>query len=698
MNKYPLLIEIGCEDLPPADVSYIEKNAAGVLSKILEEERIGFRKTSLFTTPRRIGFLLDSVNSHQDSMEEKVKGPPCRIAINNGEPTKAGLGFASRMGVDFSELIQEETPKGKYLFCVLRHRGKPVRKKLEGIVGKLISSLEFPVRMRWPGCKYSFPRPIRWITVKMGKSSVRFKMGSLKSSRSTIGHYLFADRKIALSDVYEYEKKLRHNYVIADSEKRKKALENSIERTLKYSESSAEMLPDLLEEINNSLEFPTGVKGSFPEKYLSLPQEVIEACLVHHQKYFPVKDKQGRLLNSFIGVRDGISQDLDSIRRGYEKVLIARLEDAEFFLKKDRKSSLRKKVDKLKGIEFTRDLGTLYDKTVRVKKLAGFLSDISGKKESFRKTAEEIAFLGKVDLTTLIVGEFPELEGVAGRIYSRMDGESKKISEGIFEHYKPKTREDTLPSFDEAAVVGACDRVDTLTGNIGRGVEATGSQDPFGIRRTCRGLLRIIRSSGWDLDTRIIFNRSAELFKEQKMELDSDNLKKLDEFLVNEILRYAQENFQYDVVRCAAAPGFYNITRFFKRAESVRGVKDSKGFDSLITAFKRSANILDQASDKGVKVFSECDAGKLVSEAEKNLFDRTESASVKVEESLKKNDYTGVFNILADLRGPIDRFFDEVLVMDPKEELMKNRLALLKGITELFSPAGDVSKLEIKGD
>jgi glycyl-tRNA synthetase beta chain len=691
-----LLIEIICEDLPPADLSLIQENGAGLFGSILSRNRIDSGAVKLYATPRRIALRVAEVSGRQDPVTEKIKGPPYGIAVKEGKPTPAGRGFVSKLGVSFKDIKTEDTPKGKYLYCLKEHPGKPVKNLLKDIVKEFLGGFNFSITMKWPGCGVRFPRPIRGVLAMLGNTSVKFTLGNVKSSRTSRGHYLFSNRNIRIDTAENYEKILKMNYVIADPDKRKEAVIKALERALKYTSGHAVIEESLLTEVNNSLEFPTPVKGRFPEKYLKMPEEIIQACLIHHQRFFPVRDGRNRLLNYFVGVRDGISKHLETIRQGYERVLVARLEDAEFFLNKDRQKPLKGYVDDLKGIEFTRNLGTLYDKVQRISELTAEIGKSLGMSGDTVADAERAALLCKADLATHVVEEFPELEGEVGRIYASMDKEKKSVSLAISGHYKPRTFEDRVPDTDEAGMIAVADRLDTLCGNIGKGVEATGSQDPFGMRRTCRGLLRVLAEKGWDLDLDAFSDRAAEKYSGQKISFEQENIKNLKGFIFSQICQYLEENFNYDVARSVAANTEPNPSLLFKKARAVEKIKKTRGFDSLITAFKRIANILKQAGQRNIEIPAQYDGTRLEEEAETELAAAYRQSCGDIREKLKDKDFYEVLRILASLRRIVDRFFDEVLVMAPDKALMQNRLALLRNISEIFSPVGDISMLETK--
>ncbi len=694
MNSYPLLIEIGCENLPPSDIKIIRDTGAEIFSGILKNYRIEHSRVKIMVSVRRAAVKVNKAASHQNSVFEVKKGPPALVAVKDGRPTKAGLGFAKGMGVDFNDLVKKETPKGEYYFCEKKISGGAVRDILPEITNEFIKGLEFPITMRWPGAPVRFPRPIRWLLVKFGRQAVKFKFGNLSAGRSSRGHYIFADRKIYIDKIKDYKKILKRNYVYADSAERLRCLKNAVERPLRYTKGYPMQKDELLEEINNSVEFPTGIKGKFPEKYLRMPREIIEACLVHHQKYFPVEDKAGNLLNYFVGVRDGISEHLETIRKGYRKVLIARLEDAEFFLNKDRKKALNDYVKLLDGVQFSRGLGTLYDKTERLRDLSEYLARRLNKDKTFIRKSVRAATLAKADLVSYIVEEFPELEGTAGSIYAALDGEDKDVALSVREHYYPVNPAGDIPRQEIAAVVGAVDRIDTVCGNIGTGVEATGSADPFGLRRLVKGLINIMAGFNWDIDIEDIVKESLKVYKKQGIKLKKKHTEKIRGFIGKQVENYLGINFKYDVVRCVMAGERLNPGLLAVKAEAVADIKTSDGFDSIITAFKRIKNILKQAGEKGIKIPIKYDGRKLKDDREKKLSKEYRTVSKEVEKLLAAGGYKKVLVKLASMRKSIDKYFDEVMVMVEDKDLRANRLAMLKNIFELFAPAGDISELE----
>ncbi len=694
--KYPLLIEIGCEDLPPGAQRRIQQAGEALLKDILKEKRIDYGKISIMTSPRRIALKILSVSSLQKGITEKIKGPPAAVALKDGKPSPAALGFAKKMGVAFKELSMEDTGRGKYLFYICQRKGLPVREMIPSILEEFLLNLNLGERMAWPGGKIKFPRPVRWLTVKMGSRAVIFQFGNIKSSGYTKGHYLFADRKVQIRDIEKYESILEKNYVIADHEKRQNLLVASLDRPLNHTMGYIVKNERLLEEVNNSLEYPTGIKGSFPEKYLKLPRIIIEACLVYHQKYFPVEDSKGNLLNYFVAARDGISEYIENIRRGYEKVLIARLEDAYFFLKKDREKSLEKHLPRLKGIDFSRGLGTLYDKVKRIVWLADKITAMIGFSESEKKNIERGGLLCKADLGTHIVGEFPELESAAGAVYAEMDGENKTVCEIVRQHSFPVDFKDEIPSLDGAAAVGIADRIDTITGNIGKGARASGSQDPFGLRRCCRGMLRITIEKEWFIDLSRVLQLSIKRYNSGRKVINPEAAAEIREFIESILYQMLEEKFPYDTSRCVMSRGELNPAAVFRKAAAMEKIRQGKGFDSLVAAFKRINNILRQAEEKKIKIPGKYDGRKLRDKYERQISGLLRDSEKKVRNSIDKHNFEDALKVLISLRKPIDGFFDNVLVMDPDESVKKNRLALLKNILDLFSPAGDISKLELK--
>ncbi len=696
-KRYDLLVEIGCEPLPPKIVKFFQEKAKADFKNLLGGYRIkDYERITVWSSPRRLVVKVDKVSSHQREKIEQIKGPPYEIGVKDGKPTPAGLGFARNKGVEFKDLTTRDTDRGKYLFCIKKHQGRALRKFLPRLTMEFIEGLEFPVSMRWPGSDFKFPRPVRWLLVKLGAKAVRFKIGNLSSGRSSRGHYLFSDRKVIVNDIKSYGKELKRNYVIVDPQERRDALMRAIDRPLKYTDGYPVKREELLEEINNSVEYPTGVKGKFPERFLDMPRPIIEACLIYHQKFFPVEDKPGNLLNNFVGVRDGISEYLKPVRKGFEKVLIARLQDAEFFFKKDRRYTLKEHVENLKGVDFARDLGTLYDKAGRVKELSGYIARLLKRTENFKRRVEKLSLLCKADFTTLTVEEFPELEGIIGRIYAALDGEDEEVSRGIEQHYMPRSGGDKIPPEDTAAVVGIADRVDTLCGNLGKGVKATGSEDPFGLRRTGKGLVRILLKKGWNLDLKNIVQKSFKEYFKQEIKFRDSKQDTVIKFLAELSRQELKGNFKYDIVRCVMASDKSSPVELKKRALAVEYIRKEKDFDSLITAFKRINNILKQAGKKDIDIPKKYDGRCLVEKTEKKLDEKYSEIVQEIGQNFQGKNYKIVLEKLISLREDIDKYFDEVMVMTDDIERCKNRLAMLKNIKEIFKPVGDIARLELK--
>ncbi len=690
MNNYPVLIEIGYEDLPPESVEILTRQSYKIMSALLKNKRIEFNGLNTFVSVRRLTIVIKEIASHQTMLYTKIKGPPYAIACDKeGVPTNAGKGFASKMGVDFKKLIKQDN----YLFYVVQKPGEAVRGMLSELLCEFLKSFNFPITMKWSDFDFQFPRPIRHLLVKFGKTSLKIKLGNVQSGRTTRGHYIFANKKITIENIEDYEKILKRNYVIINQNDRMDSLKKAIIRTLKYTNGRPTMKEELLRELNNSIEFPTGIRGKFPAQYLNIPREIIEACLIHHQKYFPVEDKEGNLLNSFVAVRDGISVNLEKIRKGYEKVLISRLNDADFFLNKDRQHSLQYYYEKLKKITLPLNLGTLYDKVQRVENLVATLCKTLNKNENFIGTSRRITQLAKADITTLIVEEFPELEGIIGRIYAIKDGETKKVADGILGQYQPRTSEDKIQCSEEAGVSGIADRIDTLTGNIGKGAEPSGSEDPFGMRRTAKGLIRILTEKKWDININELIEENIKFYLKQKITFKPTAIENIKKFIFSQMKQHLKEIFSYDVLNCVLKEEELNPYITFKKAKAIEKIKKSRGFDSLITAFKRIKNILKQAEEKNIIIPEKYDVKLLKEKAEKDLSVKYNATLLDVSDKLKEKNFYGALKILSSIRGEVGKFFDKVLVMAPEKKLMKNRLAMLKNIVELFFTAGDISKL-----
>lgn len=700
-----LLLEIGTEELPATYIEPALKQIEALSKRFFSEERIPFKEIKTYATPRRLILFMREVARKQDDHVREVLGPSNKVAFDSqGSPTKAAIGFAKSQGVEVGDLVTRKIEKGEYVFALKKEPGRTTLKVLPKILKQIITGISFPKSMRWPQSDIRFARPIRWLLVLYGTNTVNFSLGKLKAARLTRGHSLLSTKTIVVKNVAKYEELLKNNHVIIDQEKRKKTIEKAITNAIR--ETKGKLLEDkeLLDEVNYLLEYPTAVLGRFEEKYLKLPREVLIICLKHHLKYFSLLDSGGsKLLPYFVALKDGISEYMDNVREGYQRVLTARLEDAEFFFKQDSKRKLDENVEKLKRVVFQEELGTLYDKTQRVIKLSEIIAGLANA-DCKKSTLRRIALLCKADSVTEMVGEFSELQGIMGREYARISGEEKIVADGIYEHHLPLSSSGELPHSLEGAVVSIADKVDTIAGDFCVGFIPSGSQDPYGLRRQAQGITRIILHKKLALPLDILIDEALGLLK-KSAHFSRSRLAEISE-VKNQILRFfrprlesilTEAGINYDEIDAALAVGFSDLVDAELRARSIHKLRKSPDFEPIIIAFKRAKNILKQAGERKIKVQSSHFSEKALKEIEeKNLCEGFNRIKKETEKLLKEKEYQGALEKLVSLRKPVDDFFDKVMVMVEDKKLRNNRLALLNRIVDLFCKIADFSKIVVE--
>jgi len=699
-----LLLEIGTEELPAAYIEPALEQMEALSKKLFSEERIPFKEIKTYATPRRLVLFIREVARKQEDFILEVLGPSKKAAFDSeGNPTKAASGFAKSQRVEVRDLVTRSVEKGEYVFALKKEIGRATLKVLPKILKQIITGISFPKSMRWPQSNIRFARPIRWIVALYGTKTVDFSLGKLKAGRLTRGHSLLSSKPIMVKNIAKYEELLNNNYVIIDQEKRKRTIEKAITSAIRKIKGRLLEDKELLDEVNYLLEYPTAVLGRFDEKYLKLPQEVLITCLKHHLRYFSLVDNEGRLLPYFVGLRDGISEYMENVREGYQIVLSARLKDAEFFFGQDTKRSLDKNVEKLKGVVFQEELGTIYDKTQRIIKLSDIIADVSNA-DCKKSTLGRIALLCKADSVTEMVSEFPELQGIMGREYARISGEEKIVADGIYEHHLPLSASGELPHSIEGAIVSIADKVDTVVGDFCVGFLPSGSQDPYGLRRQAQGVIRIILDKKLTLPLDILIDEALGLLR-QSAHFSGQRLAKISE-TKNQILQFfrqrlesilTEEGINYDEIEATLTVGFSDLVDAQLRAHSIHKLRKSPDFEPIIIAFKRAKNILKQAEEWSIKVLSSQFNEKKLKEAEeKRLYEGFNKIEKETEKFLKKREYQEALEKLVSLRKPVDEFFDKVMVMVDDKELRNNRLALLNRIVALFCKIADFSKIVVE--
>lgn len=686
-----LVFEIGCEEIPARLMPDTIRSLKASAEEKLKAARLEFKEIAAYGTPRRLVLFVGDLAEESEPREYEVKGPPAQVAYTaDGKPTRAAEGFAKSQGVPLESLTIRQVEGGSYVFAVKREEGRPAGEVLAEILPDLVRSLSFPRPMRWGSGELRFVRPIRWLLALFGTELVPFNLDGLKSDRFTYGHRFLAPGPFRIEDPADYFTKLEKAYVVLDPEERRARIRAQGEQLAKEVGGRALFPEDLLTEVTFLVEYPTALLGSFAPEYLELPSEVVVTPMKDHQRYFPVVDPEGNLLPYFIAVRNGTAEHLDVVRAGNEKVLRARLADARFFFEEDKRMPLADRVERLKHIVFQENLGTLYDKTERLEALAQYLAGAVGLDGAVGAFVVRAAHLAKADLTTNMVYEFPELQGIMGREYALLSGEHASVAQAIAEQYLPRFAGDELPVTIAGSLLALADKMDTIVGCFGVGLVPTGSQDPYGLRRLASGCISIMLEGELDLSLGEVISTAAGLYERQNLlpRPAAEVAREVREFLVGR-LRIALEDrgLRYDVVDAVLAAAPDNPGLAYRRAETLQRLRQEPFFRQLLTAFTRVANLARQAGGEELKpdLFTEA--------AEKELYDHYQKAATRLPALVDEERCREALVLLAELAPSVDRFFEEVLVMAPDPAVRANRLALLKAIRNLGLSIADFSRL-----
>ena len=679
-----LLLEIGTEEVPahvmPGILSQLKENAA----KTFDELRIEYKNIKTLGTPRRSALLVEGLAEQQADLSKENRGPAVNIAFDaDGNPTKAAQGFARGQGVKPEELVT----KDGYVYAMVHEKGGQTVDLLGETLKGLVDGLNFPNNMHWADLDYKFIRPLRWLVALYGQDVIDFEVANVKSGRTSRGHRFLSEGDFEIANAEDYVEACRKASIIVDQNERCEMIRQQIAEVAAANGGQAEVNEDLLEEVLYLVEYPTALCGKFDEKYLALPAEAVITPMRDHQRYFPVL-KDGQLLPLFITIRNGGKEHLETVQHGNERVLRARLEDAQFFFDEDRKKTLEQHGEKLKTVVFQDGLGTIYDKALRLEVLAGYIADAIGANEQDKKDAVRAAKLAKADLVTGMVTEFTELQGVMGREYALLDGETKAVAQAIDEHYMPRFAGDSQPASVAGRIVSLADKIDTIVGTFSRGLIPTGSQDPFALRRQALGIVNMLKEAQYHISLNQLVAKAMELLKiadagqQAKLQNDVADFMKL---RLKNVL--ADAGIRYDVVD-AVFVTVDDIYGVFLRAQAVNeAVKQD--MEKTIQAFVRTGNIARKAEDVQAAV----EAGLLAEQVEKDLCKAYEAVASKVEKEVAAQDYAGAIATLSQLAAPIDAFFDGVMVMDKDEKIKNNRLGLLKLVDNLICQVADFSKI-----
>ena len=682
-----LLLEIGTEEIPAGFISKALGDIAISIRRELKANRIVHGEVMTLGTPRRLVLLVQEVADKQEDVESEKLGPPLHTAFDaKGKPTKAAVGFARGQGVGVEDLKVVERGKGEYLCAVKKEEGKSSSSLLAEILPRLIGSIPFPKSMRWSTINVRFARPIHWIVAVFDGVIIPFSFGGIESGNRSYGHRFMSPHAFEVRDFQTYERQIRSAFVIVDPQERRKMIEEGIAKVAKEVSGKVLSNQDLLEEVTYLVEYPTAVVGAFDGEFLALPREVVINAMEEHQRYFPIVDERGDLMPYFACVCNTRTPNMETVKRGNERVLRARLSDAQFFFEGDTKEPLDRKVEALKGVIFQAQLGTSYEKVLRFKELALYLA---GKfQPDLREKVARAATLCKADLVTGMVGEFPNLQGVVGREYALISGEDEEVADAILEHYFPAFAGDRLPSGPIGDFISIADKADTIVGCFGIGLIPTGAGDPFALRRQALGIIRILVGKGYSVSLGEIIGKSLEML-EEKLTISSDETRNaVTDFLRSRFQNLLiSEGYPFDVVEAAMSAHFDDPLECQGRIEAITRLKTEEELLALATSFKRVTHIAKGTSP------AEVNASLLQDPSEKALFERYLQVKGEVEKSIGEKAYERALMEMMKLKGPIDDLFDSVLIMDEIREKRENRLALLGNITALFFRIADFSKL-----
>jgi len=682
-----LFLEIGTEEIPAGFQRPAMKDLERLMRQEFEKARIAFDSIRTFVTPRRLAIAIEGVANEQERQELCLAGPSVKVAFDaEGNPSKAALGFARSNGVEVADLERRVTEKGEYLYLNKVVEGRQTRELLPEILPRIIGSIPFRKSMRWKDLDIRFARPLHWIVALFGGDVVPFEYGNLQSGSLSRGHRFMSPEPFEVKDLRSYLDETRKRFVLADFDERKALVARQVSETA--TAAGGTLLPDedLLEEITGLVEDPTPLCGTFEEKYLQLPRELLITTMKEHQRYFSLSDGEGKLMPRFITISNTRIEDPAVVTRGNERVIRARLSDAMFFWGEDQKVKLETRLEALKKVVYQAKLGTSYEKVMRFRELAVILAEKFD--PAVRDLTDRAALLAKCDLETGMVYEFPELQGIMGREYAKREGEDPRVALAIYEHYLPVQAGGNLPSDSIGAFVSIADKIDTLCGCFGVGLIPTGTADPYALRRSAIGILNIVLDRGYNLSLKEIVGRSVALLESKLTrpvpEVASDVLEFLRLRFFNMLTAQGQAQ---DVVDAVLSAGFDDPLDALARVNALCEMKGRDDFETLATAFKRTVNIIKEGVDRPV------DAALFANDTEKDLFEAVGTVAKSVEASVAQGDYAEALRAIASLRETVDAFFDGVMVMDKDEAVRNNRLALLTQVAALFRGIADFSRL-----
>ncbi len=684
------LLEIGCEEIPPGFVGPALWYGGQQFAEVLKKGRLSFDRVDIYGTPRRLTYIVRDLEERQKASEQTVLGPPKSVAFDqSGKPTKAAEGFAKGQGVSVSEMKLFQTDRGEYLGIVKEEAARPVEEILPQLVSDWIPTIPFKKTMRWADLDVRFARPVHWIVSLFGGKVIPLTFGNVTAGNTTYGHRFLAPGAISLGTPEEYFDKLAQAKVFVDLEVRKERIRSGIRDAEKRIGRKWVEDEPLVETVANLVEYPVVLLGRFEEKYLALPREILITSMRTNQKYFVFEDDRGELFPGFAFVSNMIVPDNQVVVTGNERVIRARLSDAEFYYQDDLKQSLFDRAQALKNVLFQADLGTYWEKVERMAEIAAYAAS-----EGFPPKAEDCrraAYLSKSDLTTGVVKEFPELQGVMGRDYARKTGEKEETAQAVFEHYLPKGMSDELPGSDVGAAVAIADKIDMVCGCFGVGLIPSGTADPYGLRRQTLGILSILEAKGLRIPISGLVDRSLATLHGKLKSPAGDVKRKVMEFITGRLSNlWTTQGTPADLVDAVLSAGLTDMVDMRAKLNALVAFRQEAAFEPLAEVFKRAINITKEFAgpfDVSEALF-EHDEERALHKAIRDVSDGVHSAA-------RSGKYSDAFREMARLQPLVSAFFGKVLVMAKEEKVKNNRLALLKGLSDLFASVADFSRVTV---
>jgi len=685
-----LFLEIGSEEIPAGYVEPALSFIKNELSLFLDKNQLSHGSAVVLGSPRRLAVSVPDVLNCQEDSEELFLGPSVQAAYDDeGKLTRAAIGFAKSKGVDPEDLEVQETKKAKVICARVQKTGRSAEALLQDFLPQLIEKIPFPKKMRWADQPMAFVRPLHWVVALFGEKVIDFEVCGAKAGNKSRGHRFFQPSSFAVENHDAYLEACERHFVVIDPEKRKSMIWDKTLELADKAGGTVEEDVDLLNEVNYLVEYPVPILGNYDEKYLELPKELLSIVMKRHQRYFPVVSSEGKLLNHFITIGNMKQGEGEEIRKGNERVLKARLEDARFFYEEDRKKKLEDFNEDLKGVTFQKKLGTSHEKLMRIAALAETIASQAcpDEKDAAKRSAE----LCKADLCTQMVYEFPELQGIAGAYYAGHSGENPDIVQAIKEHYQPAFSGDDPPQSGAGAVVAISDKLDTILGCISVGLIPSGSEDPYALRRNALGIIQTILHHRWDISLSDWIDFGLNLLKE-KMKSPVEEIKTQVDDLFQQRFRsmLKDKGFSYDAINAVLAVGMDSPLDVLEKVKAFSELKEKPYFESLAIAFRRVVSILKEP------VEGEIDPALFEEPAEKNLHAAYMNLKDPVSQLADKKEFSLALEKISEIKPEVDAFFDSVMVMAKEEDLRNNRLRLLKSIASLFSNLADFSKIETK--